>query len=211
MLTVACVLWMGDFEGRRYGPEWVYRLREMVFQWGLRSDRFVCLSNVDIPGVEVIPLKTDWPGWWAKVELFDPRNDLGKRVLYLDLDVFITGDMRPIEEFDAPMALMPPSHLFAGQPARDLPGVIRKYQSSCIVWTPPAGRDIYEKLTPDHLRGFRSDQDWIGYLHPDLPTMPKEWFAKSQQCKGGVPEGVKVVLAQRVNLIGKTLAEVAAC
>jgi cytochrome c1 len=45
---------------------------------------------------------------------------------------------------------------------------------------------------------------------PDLPTMPPAWFAKVKQCRHGVPADVKVVLAHRVNLIGRSMTEVAA-
>lgn len=55
----------------------------------------VCLSDVDVPGVPVIPLRYGWPGWWAKLELFRPgiEGDL----LYLDLDTVVLGDLA---EFD---------------------------------------------------------------------------------------------------------------
>lgn len=207
MLTVACVLWVGP--QTRYTKEWVYRLRDQVAEHLPIPHRFVVLSNVGVPGVEVVPLKTEWQGWWAKVEVFDPSHALGERVLYLDLDVYVTGDLTPIALFDAPIALMPPSHVFMGTEPRELPGVVRKYQASCIVWSPPEGREIFEKLTFDRMQRFRSDQDWIGYIKGDCAVMPKEWFAKARQCVGGVPEGVRLVLAQRVDLIGKTLAEVA--
>lgn len=36
----------------------------------------------------------DWKqaGWWYKIQMFDPRHDLG-RLLYFDLDVVITGNI----------------------------------------------------------------------------------------------------------------------
>lgn len=209
-LTVACVLWVGSFEDRHYSPAWVTRLRDEVARWLPEPHRFVCLSNVDVPGVETIPLVTDWPGWWAKLEVFNPAVDLGERVLYLDLDVFVTGDLAPIAQFDAPFALMPPSHVFGGLKPRVLPGVVRTYQASVMVFTPPVGASLFEECTPAVREMFRADQDWIGHRLPELPTMPPSWFAKAKQCRDGVPSDVKVVLAHRVNLIGRSLAEVAA-
>jgi hypothetical protein len=208
-LTVVCVLWMGDFESRRYSPAWVTRLREQVAAW-LPPHRFVCLSNVDVPGVETLRLGTDWPGWWAKLDIFNPAHELGERVLYLDLDVFVTGDLTPLATYPAPMALMPPSHVFAGTTPRALPGVVRRYQASCIVFDPPSGREAFTDCTPETLRQFRADQDWIGHRLPDCATMPAAWFAKAAQCREGVPTGVRLVLAHRVNLVGRSLAEVAA-
>jgi hypothetical protein len=54
----------------------------------------VCYSNVPVPGVDRFPLQFSWPGWWAKMELFNPRvrGDL----LYLDLDTVVTGDLGDI-------------------------------------------------------------------------------------------------------------------
>lgn len=209
-LTVACVLWVGDFERRRYSPAWVTRLRDMVAAHLPVPHRFVCLSNVSVPGVETLPLATGWPGWWAKLEIFNPAHDLGDRVLYLDLDVFVTGDLTPIADFDAPLALMPPSHVFGGLRPRAMDGVVRRYQASCIVWTPPAGQELLAECDAGVMARFRADQDWIGHRQPDLPTMPAAWFAKAPQCRDGVPPDVRLVLAHRVDLIGRTLAEVAA-
>jgi hypothetical protein len=209
-LTVVCVLWMGEFQGRHYSPAWVTRLRDMVAECLPLPHRFVCLSNIDVPGVETQPLTTGWPGWWAKLEMFDPSRELGDRVLYLDLDVFVTGDLTPLAEFPAPMALMPPSHLFADVTPRALPGVVRQYQASCIVFDRGQGRELFEQCDAAAMARFRSDQDWIGHVRTDCSTMPPEWFAKVPQCRAGVPAGVRLVLAHRVNLVGRTLAEVAA-
>lgn len=209
-VTVACVLWMGDFEERRYSPEWVLRLREMVAVWLPEPHRFVCLSNVDVPGVETIPLTTGWPGWWAKLEVFNCSNDLGDRVLYLDLDVFVTGDLTDIVHFHAPIALLPPSHVFGGLRPRVMDGVVRRYQASGIVFSPPEGRELFDECDASVMARFRADQDWIGHRRPDCATMPPSWFAKSPQCRHGVPTDVKLVLAHKVNLLGRSLAEVCA-
>jgi hypothetical protein len=208
-LTVACVLWVGEFEGRHYSPAWVHRLRDQVAAHLPLPHRFVCLSNTEVPGVEVLPLTTGWPGWWAKVEVFNPANDLGTRVLYLDLDVFVTGDLTPLARFPFPLALMPPSHVFGGLRPRNMPGVVRRYQASVIAFDPPHGRDLFEKCGPGPMGEFRSDQDWIGHVRPSCPTFPAAWFAKAKQCRHGVPPEVRVVLAHRANLLGRTLEEVA--
>lgn len=53
----------------------------------------VCLSDVDVPGVERIPLKHEWRGWWAKMELYRP--DIEGDLLFFDLDTIVRG---PIDE-----------------------------------------------------------------------------------------------------------------
>jgi hypothetical protein len=48
----------------------------------------VCLSDQPVPGVPTIALRRDWPGWWAKMEAFDPEHVAGD-VLLIDLDTVV--------------------------------------------------------------------------------------------------------------------------
>lgn len=75
--------------GGEYGPEHVQAIKRQVEKWGLEGTRVVCLTDTDVPGVECIPLREDWPGWWSKLELF--AADLGDDFLYTDLDNVIFG------------------------------------------------------------------------------------------------------------------------
>jgi hypothetical protein len=167
MDTVACVLWVGKFRNRNYTPDWVYRLREGVGQHLSRPHRFVCLSNVEVPGVEVIPLTHSWPGWWSKIELFS-SHPLGARVLFLDLDVLVTGSLDELLAHPALMVLCPNSE-------RDI------YQSSCMVWSPPEGREIYDECTPEVRQEFRGDQEWIAHIKPNCAVFDKSWFSKRRR------------------------------
>lgn len=57
----------------------------------------VCLTDAeDIPGVKTTPLLYKWPGWWSKIELFNPDHPvLGDQdLLYFDVDVVVTGDLQ---------------------------------------------------------------------------------------------------------------------
>lgn len=56
---------------------------------------FECLSDIEIPGVNCRKLKRNWPGWWSKLELFDP--ELPGDFLFVDLDTVIVGDLEDIE------------------------------------------------------------------------------------------------------------------
>ena len=89
MLTVACVLRSGGC----YTPEYVSRLQRGVADH-LTGHRFVCLSDVDVP-CERVPLITELPGWYAKLELFHMTGP----VLYFDLDTVITGDLSEIASY----------------------------------------------------------------------------------------------------------------
>ena len=89
--TIACVLRSGG----RYTTEWVLRLKRGIERHSSGPHRFVCLADVDVPGVEVLPLRECWPGWWSKIELFRPGLLTGP-TLYLDLDVVVVGDVAPL-------------------------------------------------------------------------------------------------------------------
>lgn len=84
-MTIACVLRSGGC----FTPVWVQRLQRQCAEH-MPECQFVCLSDVPVEGVETISLVHDWPGWWAKLELFRPGN-LANRILYLDLDTLVLG------------------------------------------------------------------------------------------------------------------------
>lgn len=75
-MTPVCVLRSGgDFL-----PEHAQALARQV-------PGLVCLSDVEVPGVETIPLAYDWPKWWAKMEMFGPSIE--GNVMYYDLDTVV--------------------------------------------------------------------------------------------------------------------------
>lgn len=58
----------------------------------------VCLTDAEnIPGVATAPLLHNWPGWWSKIELFNPDHPIlgNQDLLYFDIDVVITADLNP--------------------------------------------------------------------------------------------------------------------
>lgn len=75
-MTNVCVLRSGG----EYGPEHVRWLARQV-------PGIVCLSDVPVPGVETVPLEHDWPGWWAKLELFSGSID--GDLMFFDLDTVV--------------------------------------------------------------------------------------------------------------------------
>ena len=196
-LIVACVYRSGKFRGRNYGREWVLRLRSMVSHNLTVPHQFVCLSDVSVQGVDVIPLQTNWPGWWSKIELFGPALLSARRVLYLDLDVIINGCLDEMVEDSSAMILLPPHHLILDIPPTPKKGVVRRYQSSCMLWTPAAGRVIYDDFRPEFMQDLRGDQDWIATIKPDCPTFPLSVVRKLGQCtrERPSPDEVKLILA----------------
>jgi len=67
-----------------------------------------CLTDSEtlaVPGVRVIPLEHLWPGWWSKIEMYRPGMFSG-RVLYLDLDTVISGDLDFFLEWEGEKACL---------------------------------------------------------------------------------------------------------
>ena len=90
-MIVATVLRSGgDFK-----PEHVILLRDQIAKH-TPAAKFVCLSDVEIEGVDTIPLIMGWPGWWSKIELFRP-GIFREPVVYFDLDTVILSDISGFE------------------------------------------------------------------------------------------------------------------
>lgn len=75
MTIIATVLRSGG----EYGPEHVRWLQAQFCK--LSS---VCFSDVTVPGVNTIRLRFERPGWFSKMELFDPAA-IESDILFFDL------------------------------------------------------------------------------------------------------------------------------
>jgi hypothetical protein len=75
--------------GGDFGPQHVQALQRQVKKFAPWRTKFLCLSDMDVPGVDCIPLKHNWPGWWAKLEMYRP--DIKGDFLYTDIDNVIVG------------------------------------------------------------------------------------------------------------------------
>ncbi len=89
--TVLCVLKSGGV----YTKDYVIRLRNMVARHSTVPYHFACLTDMVIPQelCENIPLKSNLPGWWSKLELFRSDLPLGGQAIYFDLDTLIVNNI----------------------------------------------------------------------------------------------------------------------
>ena len=94
-LVITCLLRGGG----EYGPRHVHWLKEQFDNHCRAPFRFVCQADMEVPGVETIPLVTskhETPTWWAQVEHY--RNIWGdSSVLTCDLDTVIMRDFTPCQ------------------------------------------------------------------------------------------------------------------
>lgn len=143
MRPIVCVLKTGLFKPRAgisvsYGPQHVQWLRDQFSGCGER--RFVCLSDVDVPGVETIRLRCDLPGWWSKMEVFREFDD----AFYVDLDTVRIGDVSAY--IDAPHSFTASEGVYIRGPGQ--------INSSLMSWSGDY-RWLYERFMADRDRIIR--------------------------------------------------------
>lgn len=80
-----------------FQPRHVQAMQRQLARWA-PGTQLVCLSDVDVPGVECIRLKYNWPDWWCKMEIFRP--ELQGDFLLTDLDNIFVGPLDDILAVD---------------------------------------------------------------------------------------------------------------
>jgi uncharacterized Rossmann fold enzyme len=174
-LTVACVKW-----GDKYPAEYVNILHAMVTKNLNRPFDFVCLT--DNPEgldehIKTVELKSELKGWWNKIELFNPALFTKGRILYLDLDVCITGSL---DELADSHGIIFDWHL-------------PTYNSSVMVWKAGDHSDVYTKFTHEIADKYHGDQDWITEL-AGWPILPANWCVSYRShAQDWPPASAKVV------------------
>lgn len=191
MLTVMCVL----RSSLEYNPKWVEKLQRAVDRHMTVPHTFACLSDTEVP-CERIPMAHDWPGWWAKIELFRPGVICGP-TLYLDLDTVIVGNIDSLASFDDEFAIM------RNLNNPHMPG-------SAVMWFKSgAPREVYDRFRANPAAmmaeygkanggSYIGDQAFIWdtlhrktpYLSDKVPGLIRSY---RRHCAAGVPAGCSVV------------------
>lgn len=190
-------------EARFYTPRDVQRIEAMLRRH-VPEFNFYCLTNVDVPGVECIPLRTNLKGWWPQVEIWRPDLPTEGRNFYLDLDVLLIRDIHEIINFPADFAIIKAGpHMGGGKrPWEDKHGKWRYpgYQGSMKVWSHGAVHRFWEAFDPERdTEHFASDQDFLFRRFPKERTLPDRWFTSIYDCPDYPKPPVKAVLTYGMN------------
>lgn len=153
MITVACVLRSGGI----YTAEWVDRLAAGVRRHLAAPHHFVCLTDVPLAlsGIAAVPLAAGArAGWWSKLELFRPDLFAG-RVLYLDLDSVVVGDLAELAAYGGGFGMI--GNFYRPQQS----------QSGLMAWNADgvAAGEIWNRWQADPagtVRRHHGDGDFIG-------------------------------------------------
>lgn len=195
--TLACVMVRGTRDKAKYQPIYVERLRNMVARHIDRPFRTVCLTDtphVMPEGVEAVRVRNPRPyaGWWAKMNLFNPAMPFDGRVLYLDLDTLVVGDLTTVLDYPADFAIAPDSApTFFGKKGWT---TVKAYNSSVMVWDHGARSRFYADFDRGLMGTLWGDQDAIAHMSPKEKTFPPEWFVRLRPDSHPFDPAVKVAL-----------------
>ena len=166
MINVICLKW-----GNKYSADYVNRLLNMV-KYNISSPfNFYCLTDdkknladgviaVDLPD---IPLE----GWWFKLYLFkDGLLSLkdGSKILFLDLDIIITGNIDPLFTYDQETLCI----------SSDINE--SRYNSSVMFFKTGKFGFIWDSFYIQKdwiMEKMHGDQDWIEYIYKGATIYPK--------------------------------------
>ena len=175
MKTIVSMKW-----GARYGAEYANRLHAMVRRNITGDVRFVCFTDDEtgldagiepkpLPEIE-LPERVRWLPW-RKISLWRPDlgGDLEGDVLFLDLDVVITG---PLDDF------------FTYEPGRIC--IIENWtqkgsgigNTTAYRWKVGEHSEIYENFVADPekvLGQFRASQQYVSACIPEKVYWPQDW------------------------------------
>jgi hypothetical protein len=200
-----------------YGPAQVNTLRRMVARHYAAPHRFVCVTD-DAAGLDddvtAVPLWDDYanlpnpsfrggPSCFRRLKLFsrDIGAVLGDRIVHMDLDIVITGDLRPLLDRPEPFV------------AWRNPNPKWPLNGSFFMLTAGAHPEVWEDFDPDlspaiaDAAGCRgSDQGWMSFvLGRQQPTWGPEhgvWSWQDEIARRGrigrapfkLPAGARVVV-----------------
>jgi hypothetical protein len=200
MYNIVCVLKTGKWthpgypkKTAEYGANDVLRLKKQVEKHCSAPHRFICLSDIEIPGVETLKLRHNWPGWWSKMELFDRFT----KAFYLDLDSAVVGEItdlvtRPAKKFQVLKNLSSPTSVRIGSGVMKWEG---DYSYLYEEFKKRAEENMAEFTTPE----WWGDQGFIRAHLEDWEHLQHIWpgaivsYNRDMKKQGDPPLGSKIV------------------
>lgn len=169
--------------GTKYSADYVNRLYNMVKRNCTFDYEFVCLTDDTKglnPNVKTLPLPKELTGWWCKPYMFSKDLPLNGTILYMDLDVVISGNIDKLFTYGA-------GHWCT---IRDFTRVMRpkwqKYNSSIVRFKVGELDHVWRNFEKDPkaiMRQYHGDQDYLydatrnrsATLYPDSWVQSWKW------------------------------------
>ena len=177
-MIIACVR-----TGTVYRMEYVIRLRNMIARHMHRPYTLICFTDQPdrCEGVTFIDASdVGLTGWWAKMLIFSTEWRERSKIIYIDLDTVIIGDVTPLADVPGELAICESFTRLGGNTAYPC-----KYNSSVMVIGGGMAGYIwaaFEKRRDELLMRHEryGDQACIEELCPDAPFLqqflPKDFF-----------------------------------
>ncbi len=201
----------GNYCGR--GAEYVNKLFDMVRR-NLSENidaRFICLTD-DPTGlhedIEAMSLPPGIDGWWGKLYMFK-RGLLadGERMIYLDLDTLVVGNLRDIVAYDGELAML--RDFLA--PSMVAPGA--------MLWKAGSASNIWEEWEAQgRPKNPMGDLWWINGLRAEIPkidhlqeVLPDQFVSYKLHAIDAPPAGSSIVCFHglpRPHAVGGWVADV---
>lgn len=173
-LSVVCWRWRRADGSHLFGPEYVNRLKLGLRKHLHIEHQLTCITD-DPTGIDydvrLLPIRefTDTPRCRRRLKQFDKRFAkamLGHRVLSIDLDVVIPGDITPLVDRPEPVVCWKV-------------GYARVFSGSFVLYNADALHGLYESYAQQpeafprkvQARGVPSDQAMLNYFlaaHPEI-------------------------------------------
>lgn len=172
MINIVCLK-----HGTLYDASYVNKLRNMVSRNLSLPHKVVCFTD-DPSGIDssiecrTLPDDTRFTGWWWKPYVFARNHFSHSDVnLFIDLDMVIVNDMRPLFEFPGDIVGMRDVIATFHPSIHKLGSAVMRWQGdySCI----------WDELVknPSIMRSMRGDQDWIWHrMKNEMKLYPLEWI-----------------------------------
>lgn len=199
-MIVACVR-----TGTKYSSEYVYKLRDMVARHLRTPHRFICLTDdaAALSGIECVHITEDLPGWWGKMKLFSTQWRQDEKVIYLDLDMVVCGNLAPLAALEVDFAICESFTRAAGN--KQWPCI---YGSCCMVLGSKLGVYIWEVFSRNKVAlmaaaGNYGDQMALQHIRPDATilqdVLPEEFFLGYRNLTHYKPAGCSIVVFAGAN------------
>lgn len=216
-VTVCTFKWQPAMFGRKKYQAWHVNRMAAMFRRHLREPHdFVCVTDdpagLDPELVRAVPLWPDLadipnphgprePACYRRLKLYsaEAAELVGERILAIDLDMVLVGDVTPLVQRREPVVLLP----------TDAPNI--PVNGSLQLITPGACPDVWTSFDPATSPGlarragsYGSDQGWLGYhlLHGCLKGVAGTWDAGPEGRDGIVFYGQHLRRTRRPESLG---------
>lgn len=199
MLNVVCVQ-TGNYLG--LGREYVANLRRAVEKHLTVPHRFVVVTDDDPASYEGEVVRSKHAGWWEKLRIFE-RGLFEGRVMFLDLDTVIVGNIDHLAEYDGPFATLEdfwrPGRLGPAVMLYDAAYAATFYEEWAAEGFPKVGNGDQTWLENRDQGRFRKSVDFLQRLFPGTFVSYKEHCTSARrgwrdvQDQIAAPAGARVV------------------